>query len=401
MINDQGVSAGARRPDMGELAIALAAGFGMTIAALLFCAGAFSSSVGGTRDSVCYWATGQLLVHRANPYDYGAIERLERAAGRLRIDVLIMRNPPWALPLVLPLGFLGLRVGVILWSLLLFACLLVSIALIRRIHGSPPNSIHWLGLAFTPALACFILGQTTLFALLGLCLFLRYHQSRPFAAGLALWLCMLKPHLFLPFGAALIAWIVFTRAWKVLAGAVTALAATSAIATLIAPHAWADYTHLMRSPAIEDLFIPCFGDLIRYYFWPQVPWTRYLLAAAACLWAAAYFWRRRKRWDWVRDGGFLMMISILCAPYCYIYDQTLAIPALMYAAYATSRRYLMVVLALLIVGVGIEGIHIFSNFLWAAPAWLIWYLWAMRRQGSEGTCNSPVAADSVMGGRKL
>ena len=52
----------------------------------------------------------------------------------------------------------------------------------------------------------------------------------PFAAGLALWLCMLKPHLLLPFAAALLLWIVTSRAGRVLAGAVVALALSTAAA---------------------------------------------------------------------------------------------------------------------------------------------------------------------------
>ena len=166
-----------------------------------------------TRDFVSYWATGRQLVHHGNPYDRDAISALEHAEGLNVRSVLIMRNPPWALPLVYPLGFLGLRTAAILWSLLLLGCLFLSVRLLRQLFGNPPNRLHWLALSFTPALLCFMMGQTALFALLGLVFFLRWHRSRPFLVGASLWFCLLKPHLFLPLAATLAVWIVVSRAW--------------------------------------------------------------------------------------------------------------------------------------------------------------------------------------------
>ena len=50
--------------------------------------------------------------------------------------------------------------------------------------------------------------------LLGLVLFLRLHRSSPFLAGVSLWLCLLKPHLFVPFGIVLIVWAIVTRSYS-------------------------------------------------------------------------------------------------------------------------------------------------------------------------------------------
>ena len=332
-----------------------------------------------SRDFVSYWATGQQLVRHANPYDRDAVAALEHSAGLTVKAVLIMRNPPWALPLAYPLGFLPLRLAGILWSLLLLASLLISVRMVRELHGSPPNRIHWLGFAFTPGLICLTMGQTALFALLGLVLFLRLHQSRPFAAGAALWLCALKPHLFLPFAAALAAWIVVSRGYKLLAGAAAAIALSSAAAFLIDPTAWRDYIRLMRSPAVENEFIPCLADAMRHWLLPQAAWLQYLPAALCCVWALIYFWRRRAAWDWVTNGSPLMLVSLLAAPYCWFYDQCLAIPALMHGAYATRSRKLLAALALAILVMDGEicAVPVISPlWLWTAPAWLAWYLFA-------------------------
>ena len=256
------------RGDFAELSILIA-----SLLALLLVIFLFSLSVAGSqpasRDFVSYWATGQQLVRHANPYDRDAVAALEHSAGLTVKAVLIMRNPPWALPLAYPLGFLPLRLAGILWSLVLLACLLISVRMVRELHGSPPNRVHWLGFAFTPGLICLTMGQTALFALLGLVLFLRLHKSRPFAAGAALWLCALKPHLFLPFAAALAAWIVVSRGYRLLAGAAAAIALSSAAAFLIDTTAWRDYLRLMRSPAVENEFIPCLADAMRHWLRPQ------------------------------------------------------------------------------------------------------------------------------------
>lgn len=382
------------RHDFAAFAIVLDVGLALILAVFFFAVQVLGRSAGsgsqaGSRDFVSYWATGRQLIQHANPYDREAIAALEHAAGLDVRAVLIMRNPPWAFPLAYPLGFLSLQVAAILWSLLLLVCLLLSVRIARQLYGTPANRLHWLALAFTPALICLTMGQTALFALLGQVLFLRWHGSRPFLAGASLWLCALKPHLFLPFAAALAAWLlvspVFSRAWEVLAGAATVLALSSAVASLIDPHAWLDYILLMRSPAVENEFVPCLASAIRQWidqlFDVRATWLQYLPAALSCLWAIIYFWRRRNAWDWKTHGSLLMLVSLVAAPYCWFYDQCLAIPALLEGVYSTRSRNLLAVLALAIFVMDIEIclVRVISPlYLWTAPAWLAWYLCARR-----------------------
>lgn len=365
------------RGDVAEVAIATVAGLALAVTILYIFAVPVAGKLAANRDFLSYWATGLQLVHHHNPYDRDAIWAIEHSAGLDPRTVLIMRNPPWALPLAYPLGLLGLRFAGILWSLLLLTCLLVSIRILHKLHGSPPTRIHWLGFAFTPAIICFTMGQTTLLALLGLVLFLRFHRCHPFNAGAALWLCALKPHLFLPFAAVLAAWIVLTRAWKLLAGFAVALAFTSALATLIDPSSWTDYARLMRSPSVENQFIPCLAGALRHWLRPHSVWMQYLPVFLACLWAFAYFWHRRAHWDWISNSSSLILVSLLAAPYLWLYDQCLAIPALLCGAYSTRSRSVLAALAFLILAADVEicFVKVASTlFLWTIPAWLLWYL---------------------------
>ena len=374
--------------DLAEISIATVAGLAFALIAIFMCVVPIAGNLAGARDFVVFWATGQQLIHHANPYNAVAMMRIEQSAGlNPGYGVLYMRNPPWALPLVLPLGLAGLRVGALLWSLLLFACLVVSVRLIWLMHGRPGNRLHWLAFSFAPALVCLFVGQTALFALLGLILFLRLYRGNPFAAGVSLWLCALKPHLFLPFGVVLLAWIVVSRSYRILAGAATAMAASLAMTWLILPDAWSGYSNMMRASGIEKEFIPCLSVAMRLWISPRAMSLQYLPAALAGAWALAWFWPRRFAWDWMTDGSLLILVSIAAAPYCWLYDQALAIPALMEGAYLARSRPLLAILAIanLPIEIGLMcNIRITSaHYLWTAPAWLAWYLFARASAGGS------------------
>jgi hypothetical protein len=229
---------------------------------------------------------------------------------------------------------------------------------------------------------CLIVGQTSLFALLGLVLFLRLHRTRPFLAGISLWLCALKPHLFLVFGVVLLAWVILNGCYKVLLGAATAIAASCALTWWIDPTAWADYAHMMRTSGIENEFIPCWSVVLRLWIRPQAMGLQYMLPVLGCGWALVYFWKNRTAWDWAKHGSVLVVVSILAAPYCWVFDQSVAIPALLQGAYLTRSRILLALLAAASLGMEVAlvcGVKLPSPFyLWTAPAWLAWYLLAAR-----------------------
>jgi hypothetical protein len=338
----------------------------------------------GTRDFVEYWASGTLLAHHANPYEGGAILRLERSVGFNLPSQIIMANPPWSLPLVLPLGFLNPRAGDALWVLSSVVCLVASVRMIWAMHGCPKTQWNILGYTFAPALLCLLAGQVTVYVLFGLVLFLRWHRSRPFLAGVSLWLCTLKPHLFLPFGLVLLAWIILTRSYKVLAGTAVALGLSTAIALVFDPHVWAHYGQMMSAARLDRMDIPGFSVLLRERVWPHTLWLQCLPAALGCIWALAFFWRHHDEWDWMRHGSLLMLVSVLVPPYTWLLDQAVLIPALLHAAYATQSRSLIAFLALTSAAIEI-GLFLHTPllqsffFLWTVPAWLAWYLYATRR----------------------
>jgi hypothetical protein len=373
--------------------ILLATVCGLTFVVAVFCLFFWMMSVKavGTRDFTIYWTAAQQIAHHGNPYDGAALLRTARAAGLPDSrGIIYMRNPPWTLPLVYPLGFAGIMVASAAWTAMLLACLIGSVYMLWVMHGKPRNSRQLLGYTFGPALICLIMGQITILALLGLVLFLRLHRTHPFLAGLSLWFCMLKPHLFLPFGVVLLAWIVVSRSYKVVIGAAVAMAASCAIAFMIAPMEWIQYAQMMREPVRGFEFVVCLSALLRLLIWKNAAWFQYVPAVQGCVWGLWYFWPRRHTWDWMKDGSTLMLVSLITAPYSFLYDQVLAIPALLQGAFVTRSRNMLITLALLSAAIEAGLIETFWNpaavyiwTLWSSPAWLAWYLFATRMKGTQ------------------
>lgn len=358
----------------------------------------FGSHAAGTRDFVEYWASGHLLARHANPYDGDAILALERSVGfPVGVPVLIMWNPPPALLLVLPLGFLGPTTAELLWFFLLLACLVASVRMVWIMHGCQKNQLHWLGYSFAPALSCLLSGQVSIFVLLGLVLFLRLHRKRPFLAGVSLWLCLLKPHLFLPFGIVLVVWAIVTRSYKLLMGTAIALAVSSAIASILDPLVWVHYRQMMSTMStvrMQQQIIPCVSIMLRWMISPKTMWLQYLPSALGCIWALAYFRKHYDHWDWIEHGSLLILVSVLLAPYSWLMDQAILIPALLHAAYLTRSRSLIAILALAsaVIEVGILlGLPLLHSvfYLWTAPFWLAWYLYATKRSNTTNAYDAP------------
>ncbi len=362
-------------------------------------ASAMSENGAGSRDFIAYWAAGQQLVHGTNPYDSVAMLRLERTAGFDGDRPLIMRNPPLAFFLALPLGFVSSKLGMILWLLVLIASLMASIRMLWILHGQPNSRVHLLGYCFAPILACLMAGQLGIFLLLGITLFLRFYKSRPFSAGAALLLCSIKPHLFLPLGIVLLAWAVSRKAYRILAGFGFALLASSALSFCFDPRAWHQYAQMMNMAGVQEEFVPTLSLMFRLLVDRQAAWPQFVPAIAGCAWALWYFWTRRNRWNWMDQGLLLLIVSVGCAPYAWFTDESVLLPAILAALYRAenSNRSLLPFgvidgIALIEVMTHIQITTVF--YLWTVPAWLGWYLYAT---GGKGAPTGEVGSDAEGG----
>jgi hypothetical protein len=337
-------------------------------------------------DTQWFWASGHLLVHGKNPYDRAAVRQIEKSLGLPMHGsyVPMTLNPPYTLFLMTPIGFLGPRLGMVAWSLLLVGCLLLAVHLVRGMLDAPyERALLWLAWCFAPAVCCVGVGQTGLIVLVGLVLFLRFHESAPFWAGAGLSLCAIKPHLLLPFGVVLLAWIVARRRWTVLIGAAALIAFEGLFAMLFDHAIWSHYRAMMRTEGFEGYFIPTLGVALRFAIDRAAMWIEFIPAALGCAWGIWYFVWNREQWNWRTHGSLLVLVSLVVAPYAWFTDQVIALPAIMFSLLGPEKpRRGSLTLLLAVMSAGAVEMMIapslyFEPFLFQAIAWLAWYLYAM------------------------
>ena len=367
-----------KRSPLRMLAAAAMLAFGVLILSF-----SMTESNALNRDYTEYWAVGHQLVHHRNPYDSADILNLLHASGSNAATHMILRNPPTALFMTLPLGFVGVKAGAVLWTLILVGSLIASIRMIWIIQGCPSDDLKLIGYAFPPALACLLAGQLGAILLLGITSFLYFERSRPFLAGAALLLCSLKPHLFLPFWIGLALWIIVSKAYRVLIGALTAMIASFAIILLLDPAIWSQYAHGERGENIQSLFIPCVSVVFRLLVYRSAFWLQFVPAVVGCVWAGRYFWNRRNVWSWTKDLPLLLLVSVLVAPYAWFTDETVLLPAILAALYQARKAGRSLLPFASLAGVALLEVvaHVplaSGLYLWTAPAWLAWYLIATR-----------------------
>jgi hypothetical protein len=330
-------------------------------------------------DFIEYWASGRLLVHHADPYSPSGVFALEHTHGFASNHPLIMLNPPWTMFLVTPLGFANLRVGLFFWILATFGCILVSVRLLDVASKKGP-----LALIFAPTIACLCSGQSSPVLLLGFSLFLHFHRSRPFLAGVSLLLMAIKPHLFLVFWAVLLADCIYRRKLSILAGGATGLAAATACTMCFDPHVWSHYLAMLRATTLQHAPFPTASMLFRILLDPGAFWLLFVPSAVAVIWALWYYASRRDIWDWRVHGMLLMLVTVTVSPYGFISDGIILLPSIAFVlSYPQRGKYsgwiLLIAnsLALLVMA----AVHSLSSpaLAWFPPALLVWFLYATKR----------------------
>ncbi len=337
------------------------------------------NQVPANRDFIEYWAAEQGLVHHANPYDWAATLQEQRSVGLVNGRPEFWYSPPADLILALPFGYVSARTGLLLWMPFNFALLSVSIWMLWCLHGKPNSLLYLLGFLFAPELVCIQAGQISFFFLFGIMLFLTFHESKPWLAGAALLPCTLKPHLFLAFGVALILWIVVRKAYGILGGFLAAIAAGTAITFCYDPHAWSQYSAMMKSEGMLHEFVPTLSETLRYMIDRDAVWLQFVPCVLGSCWAVWYFWSRRGCWNWMDHGLLLLLVSALCRPYGWIFDESVLMPAVMTGVIRArqSGRSLwpIAIIGALALFEAFQSVKITSTlYLWTTPAWLAWYL---------------------------
>lgn len=344
------------------------------------------------RDFVSYWAAARLLATHSNPYDAHAVLILENGVGNTFDRPLVLRNTPCTIFLMAPLGWFNVYTASMFWEAGMIGASLFSIWLLQPFIG---GRVPLVAFFFAPIVDCFLAGQSTILVLLGIALFIRFEESRPFWAGTALLLTLLKPHLLLPFWAVLVLEIIRRREWRIVWGGVCATAAASLLATVLDPRIWTQYVVSVRLEHIENQYFPNIASTLRIWAAPGSLWPQ-LLPAVVGVVTAVWFWRRRRsEWQWPSHGAMVIAGSALVSPYSFLVDQVLFLPAVLYCyvrAGVAARIFFFVInftafyLMLKIPEMGSPVT------LWVAPMMMIWCYVIYRYHHLDQAQGAPAAA---------
>lgn len=333
-------------------------------------------------DFVEYHAAGLLALRGENPYSPESLLPLQREAGRDTDEAIMMWNPPWTLPLVMPLGALPARVAQLLWLLIGAGAIAVSVQLFAQAFPTQ-RRLAWIAAAgFVPVYLVLQAGQIGPLLVLGAALCCTYAGTRPALAGAALVLVSVKPHLAYLVWAALVLDAIAVRRWKLLAGGVAVGLLFAALPLAFVPNVYRDYLGALREHPPAQWVSLTLGTLLRTAFGEGRFGLQFLPMLLGLGWLAWYWSPRRYSWQWNEQLPILLLVSFLTSPYgAWHFDlvlllipvlhrvKSLAAAPLSGGVLACWLLYALMNLAML--GINLSGAYSYW-YGWVAPMLLVW-----------------------------
>jgi hypothetical protein len=338
-----------------------------------------------TNDFVEYWAASRQLLAGEDPYALAQVLVRERAVGFTGATPLMMRNPPWVLPLTLPFGALPFALAQRLWFGLGVVSVLISIQFLWRLYAS--EKLHywlaWLMTAtFLPVATVLAIGQITPVVLLGVAGFLYcQHNRRDGPAGAFALLIAIKPHLAFLFWLALVLWALPERRWRMLLGLAGAGFVASALPMAFHSAVFSEYFAYWKQGDILSELIPTLGGVLRLLFGLQKHWLEFIPTMVAGLWFLFHWLRHRHHWNWLEQMPLLLLVSVATTPLSWFFDQVVLLPCVLQAAVWIAKNGKSWPWAASLY-LGVNGVmlgFILSHrttfwYAWTAQAWLLLYL---------------------------
>ncbi len=288
------------------------------------------ASVLRPQDYMEYWSAGRATLNGANPYDGAVLDPLQRLIqaslpeSEIRPDPIMMWNPPYTLPFAMALGAMPWRLGQLLWFVLNFGAVLWAAALLWKTYR-PTDDFKLpilLSLLFAPTVFLLLLGQISGLLILGIAGFTwGVGRQRFVLAGLFAALTAIKPHLFSAFALVLILEALRgQKVWRSVLSGGLAMLVFSTIPLLWNNEVWGQYLGNSQHTSgtnytVHDWMNPTLGYLLRM-IWPGQPFRVMFIPVLIMLPAVVvYWWTRRASWNWLRELPFLVLASLLAAPY--------------------------------------------------------------------------------------
>jgi hypothetical protein len=372
-------------------------------------------------DFVEYWAAAKLTLNGQNPYDESLLVPLQQAAGRDTNDAIMMWNPPWSFPAVLPLGLLPAREAQLLWLLIHLVTMGFCADRLWILLGgdrSRRGIAQGLALLFLPTVFALSSGQISPFLLLGGVLFLecmrRAERNRnwEYLAGAATVLVAIKPHLAYLLWLGIAVDALTGGRWRVILGGALAGIACAVLPLAFNPQVWHQYADAMGNRPPAQWLSPTIGTVLRMAFGAELFRLQFVSVAAGLAWFAWYRWNKRYDWNWGQQLPVVLLVSFVTAPYgAWPFDMVLLLPAVFLlilksqAAWGVrtgwwpgAPRFTLAGLAAVNLGCLVMNLCQLGSFwfIWVAPATLLLYaLHARSEQGAYDPHSPRLAPEPV------
>jgi hypothetical protein len=344
-----------------------------------------------TNDFVEYWAAARLFVSGGNPYSPAELFRTQQGAGWTEPMPLLMWNPPWTLSFIWPFGLPEHDESQFLWFLLHTVIIFLGAQLLWRIYDGPPRQVRcaWLAvLTFAPVYFVLLLGQIGPLILLGLIGFLAAAKKRWWSlAGASLTLVSIKPHLLYLLWLAVGLWICKERCWRALFGLTVGAVVALGMPLILVPEIYSYYGHMFSSGGIVhpmEWATPSLGTVFAELFRIRGMWIRWTPPLAGVAWFIWYWRIHSEGWNWLDRLPLVLLVSVTSASFVWTFDHVVLLPALVQCAVwlslreAYGRHKSLIVLYLAVNAILLFGkLHIHNDlwYFWAAPVFLVLYLW--------------------------
>jgi hypothetical protein len=359
-------------------------------------------------DFVEYWAAAKLTLNGQNPFAAELLLPLQQHAGRDTNEAIMMWNPPWSLPAVLPLGLFDARTAQLLWLVLHFIVTAFCADRLWLLLGGARNR-RWLALAlvyaFMPTQFALSSGQISIFLLLGAVLYWECERRNwQYLAGAATVLLAIKPHLAYLVWTAIAVDAVTRGRWRVIVGGAVVGVICAAIPLAFNPQVWHQYADAMANRPPSQWLSPTLGTVLRFAFGEQLFRLQFVSVMLGLGWFAWYRWQKSREWNAIEQLPLLLAVSFVSAPYgAWPFDMVLLLPAVFVIAVAAiggrtaacgcRTRTLAVFAGIIAVNIGCLVLNLRQTgsfyFLWVSPVILLLYIIHTRKQLSPVHAQSP------------
>ena len=333
----------------------------------------------GSKDVLQYRSAATLFLRGLNPYNKTLISDVQQKTwhGEPIAIPIIFYTPPMLLSLVFPMGLLSFKLSVYLWLSIMFALSLESCVLCYNLFESIRKEIRTvkLGLAFFfltffPFYTSFYFGQLSPLLLFGLVLSLvcfdRGNRGvvNNFLGGLCLSVTSLKPHLLYLLYIYIFILSIREKKWKTLAGMMSGIIILMVFPVLYNPKIITYFFHSAKSPPVYWKS-PTLGSFFQGMFQKHSVILRFIPTIIAGSLMTLFIFLSKRNLSKTTAIYYLLPLSLLTTPYCWVYDQMLIAPAIFFifsrfqkTIYRwNSRQFLVGILLILanIIGMLIPG----------------------------------------------